>query len=538
MSDVDLKELAIDRGGTGERAIRTRPPVVTRYLLPFILLVGFLLLVVWAARDSVFPPKPVTVMPVLSTTAEVRQEGTPLFQAAGWIEPRPTPIRVAALAPGVVEKLLVVEDQAVKHGEAIAELVKDDARLLFERATADLNLKEAELEEAGALLKAAETRFKQPVHLEAALRAAEASLAKIETTLSKLPFDIRRAQADRDALQKDYDGKRESKGVVKGVEIDIAKSRLDSAVALVEELRDRDESLRRERTALIGQREAVRTQLELLADEIQAVEQARARVKAAAARVKQGRVAVAQAKLELERMTIVAPVDGRVFRLIAHPGARIGSGMTQMAGHDGSTVVTMYRPEMLQVRVDVRFEDIPKVSLHQPVEIENPALPAPLTGDVLFISSEADIQKNTLQVKVAIPDPPAVFKPEMLVDVTFLAPPQPDRTSESVRETRLYVLQQLVQQGGGGPFVWLADQSDGVARRKRIQAGSVGSNGLVEVTSGLTVASRLIVSDIEGLVDGERIRVAGEDESLGTAPGTDSGNQSKTRNGLSNGGTR
>ena len=47
-------------------------------------------------------------------------------------------------------------------------------------------------------------------------------------------------------------------------------------------------------------------------------------------------------------------------------------------------------------------------------------------GTVLFISSEADIQKNTLQVKVAIPDPPDVFKPEMLVDVTFLAPERSD----------------------------------------------------------------------------------------------------------------
>ncbi len=130
-------------------------------------------------------------------------------------------------------------------------------------------------------------------------------------------------------------------------------------------------------------------------------------------------------------MTIVAPVDGRIFRLIGHPGTRIGSGMTQMAGHDGSTIVTMYRPEMLQVRVDTRFEDIPKVSLQQPVEIDNPALASPLTGRVLFISSEADIQKNTLQVKVEIPNPPAVFKPEMLVDVTFLAPPNADAASSS-----------------------------------------------------------------------------------------------------------
>jgi len=534
-TDVDLRELAIDRGGTGQSSIKPRRHVLTRYVLPLILIVGFLSLVTWASRDLMFPLEPVTVVPVFSTTAEVRQEGAPLFKAAGWIEPRPTPIRVAALAPGVVEKLLVVEDQPVTTGEPIAELVKDDAKLVHDRALADLELRQAELDEANAAYKAAETRFKQPVHLEAALGEANASLAKIETALKNLPFEIRRAEADHEARQKDYEGKAAAKGVVAGVEIDIARSKAESAEALVEELRDRSESLRKEQAALLQRRDALKTQLELLADETKAKDEAQAKIKAAKARVEQARVAVAEAKLQLGRMTIVAPVDGRVFRLIAHPGARIGSGMTQMTGYDGSTVVTMYQPRMLQVRVDVRFEDIPKVSLKQPVEIDNPALLSPLTGEVLFISSEADIQKNTLQVKVAIPDPPPVFKPEMLVDVTFLAPKQPERTSEATQEVKLYVLQQLIQQGEGGSFVWLADQSDGVARKTTIQTGAVGSNGLVEITSGLTVSSRIISSGTDGLQDGDRITVTSEDATLGTKSAVGSSGRSTTLNRLPTG---
>ena len=528
--NVDLTELAIDRGGANGPSVRTRRHMLTRYVLPLVLVLGFLSLVAWASRDFVFPPKPVTVMPVYATTAEFRQEGTPLFNAAGWIEPRPTPVRVVALAPGVVEKLLVVEDQSVEAGEAVAELVKDDAKLAFDRATADRDLRKAELDEARALLKAAETRFNQPVHLEAMLRSAEASLARIEKGLRGLPFEVRRAEADLDAAQKDYDGKRAAKGVVKRVEIDIAKSARESASALVAELRDRDESLRKEQTALTGQRDAVKTQFELRADETEALEQSQAKVQAALARVEQARVVVEEAQLQLNRMTIVAPVDGRVFRLIAHPGARIGAGMTQMSGHDGSTVVTMYRPQMLQVRVDVRFEDLPNVSPDQPVMINNPALPSPLKGKVLFASSEADIQKNTLQVKVAIPDPPSVFKPEMLVDVTFLAPKRPERTSAPTQEVRLYVLQQLVLQGDGGPFVWLADQSDGVACRTAVQTGMAGSNGLVEVTSGLRVSSRLIVRGIDGLQNGDRIKVTKEDTSLNGRSGHGTGTQSETPN--------
>lgn len=511
---VDLRELAIDRGAREQPKLRPKRDVLTRYILPFVLILGFLSLVAWASRDMVFPPKPVSVMSVLSTTAEVSQEGTPLFQAAGWIEPRPIPVRVAALAPGVVEKLLVVEDQPVKAGEPVAEMVKEDAKLSYERALADQKLREAELEEAESHLKAATTRFEQPVHLEAALREAEALLAKTQTAIKNLPFELRRAEADEKAARKDYDGKQASKGVVADVQIDIARSKWNSTKASVQELQDRDASLKQEQSALAARRKALKTQLELLAEETKSKEGAAAQVKAAQARVEQTRVMVAEAKLRLDRMTIRAPVDGRVYQLVAAPGSRIGSGMTQMLGHDGSTAVTMYRPNRLQIRVDVRFEDLPKVSLKQPVKIDNPALPSPIVGQVLFISSEADIQKNTLEVKVELPEPPEVFKPEMLVDVTFLAPKPIERSEEPSRKLKLYVPRQLIQQGEGKSFVWVADQSEKVARKTIVQTGVVGSNGLVQITSGLNRTSRLITSGLDQLEEGQPIQITAEETTL------------------------
>ena len=113
-NDVDLQELAYDRR-VSQKNLQLQQHVLTRYVLPLALFLGFLWLVVWASRDLLFPPKPVTVVPVFSTMEEVRREGTPLFKAAGWIEPRPTPVRVAALAPGVVAKLLVVEIILLVH---------------------------------------------------------------------------------------------------------------------------------------------------------------------------------------------------------------------------------------------------------------------------------------------------------------------------------------------------------------------------------------------------------------------------------------
>lgn len=511
-NDVDLRGLAIERGNTQPSGIQSRRHLFTRYVLPSLLLLGFLSLVGWSARDLLFPPKSVTVVPVLATTATVRQEGTPLFKAAGWVEPRPTPVRVAALAPGVIENLLVVEDQPVKAGDPIAELVKEDAQLAYRRAQADKKLQHAELRKAQAVLRAAESKLQQPVHLDAPLREAEALLAKTETQLKNLPFQQQRAAADLFSAQQDYDGKMSAKGVVAGVQIDLAKSKLDSAKALVAELRHRDVSLKKEKDALILRRDALRTQRDLLADERKDKQSAEAIVASAQARLEQAEVAVAEAKLRLDRMTIRAPVNGRIFHLVAHPGARIGSGMTHMQGHDGSTVVTMYRPDMLQIRVDVRFEDLPKVRLGQPVQIDNPALSSPRVGKVLFISSEADIQKNTLEVKVAIPEPPSVFKPEMLVDVTFLAPKQPEQAEEPSQELKLYLPKRLLSQGEDGPFVWVANLSAGFAEKTKVRTGVTGANGLVEITRGLTVSSRIISAGSDGLNDGDRIRVTGEDD--------------------------
>ncbi len=509
-AEVDIRQLAIVREGVAAPSVGRRRHLVSRYIVPGTLLIGFLLVVAWACRDTFLPPRPVWVVPVLATHSTVQHEGTPLFQAAGWIEPRPTPVRVAALAPGVVERLLVVQDQVVKAGEPVAELVKDDARLAHDRAVANLNLEEAQLKEAEADLRAAVTRFSQPVHLQAGLNGADAELAQISTELKNLPFETRRAQAQLEFAKKDFQGKQTAAGAIAGREISEAKSAVEAAQATVEELQNRSNSLEKQQKALTERRDALETQLKLLADETQAKDGAEAKLQAAKARIEQARVALSEANLRLDRMTVRAPIDGRVYQLMAYPGTTLTAGMAGPANSDASTVVTLYSPEMLQVRVDARFEDVPKVNLGQSVTIKNPAIATPLTGHVLFVSSEANIQKNTLQVKVAIDKPPMVFKPEMLVDVTFLAPKQ-DKVADASEELRVYVPQQLVQRDESGTCVWLADQSSGVARKEAVTTGATSSGGLVEVSGRISVASRIIARGHDGLSNGKRIRVIGED---------------------------
>ena len=517
MNQVDLSQLAVQRESGNESAKHfNRRNVFSRYVLPLSLVVGFLALITWASWDLFFPPRDVRVVPVFATQAEIRTEGSSLFNAAGWIEPRPTSIRVAALAGGVVEELLVVEDQKVKAGQPVALLVREDAQLAFQRCIADRELAEAELERARATLVAANTRLDQPVHLEAALATAEAELARIKTLLKNLPFETSRAKSRLKFAQRDFD-RNTSAGAraVSEREIDESQTEVETAQATLRELIDRESSLLLEKAAIEGRRKALSVQLELLADEIEARDRAKAQIDIGKAGVKQMQVAEATAKLRLERMTIRAPVAGRIYQLLGLPGARVGQGvMTAMDGHDGATVVTMYQPNSLQIRVDVRFEDIPKVSLGQTVKISNAALASPVTGSVLFISSEADIQKNTLQVKVAIDSEFEFFKPEMLVDVKFLAPEQEQSAELAVeQELRLFIPSRLVATFEGENVVWVADQSSGLAKRRTVVlAQSKGE--LVEVTEGLDIGSRIISSNTESLRENQRIRVVGEEQNF------------------------
>ncbi|MEX0791592.1 MAG: biotin/lipoyl-binding protein, partial [Pirellulaceae bacterium] len=182
VSRNDLSELALERSHPPADQKKRRIPWVTRYAVPGLIIAGVLTLLGFSALEHLVARQPVTVVPVIVTRAEVQREGTPLFQAAGWVEPRPTPINVPALTEGVVEELLVVEGEEVKAGQPVARLIDVDARLAFRRAKAQRDLRQAEVESVQAELKAARRTKENPVRLQAELADAQSLLAKTETS--------------------------------------------------------------------------------------------------------------------------------------------------------------------------------------------------------------------------------------------------------------------------------------------------------------------------------------------------------------------
>jgi len=511
-TQLDLSQLAVDREESAKPPAKMKRSWWTRYILPGGILLGFFSLFAWAARDSFLPAQSITITPVVVSRAEITREGTPLFQAAGWIEPRPTPVVASSLAPGVILDMLVIEGQHVEKGEPVAILIDTDAKLALAQAQAKHTLRQAEVDRAEATLVAAKINLTKPVNLQASLADAGALLAETEIALGTLPFSLEAAKTRSALAAENYRRKELAGDAITGKVLREARAELATATNAVKELVARQPNLAMQLKALQQKWDALSQKLKLLTEETRAEAEAEANFSVAKAKAEQARLAIEVAALRLERMTVRSPISGCVMSLDARPGQSL-TGINPHSAQGSSAVISMYDPNRLQIRVDVRLEDVPQVQIGQPAIIETAALSEPITGEVISVTTLADIQKNTLQVKVAVHNPPAVLKPEMLGKVTFLAPPSPvvaDEQGDS--PLRLFVPQMLVGATEGGTTVWVADLTASLARRKSVEVGhGTTKDGLVEITSGLQPTDKLIVAGRESVREGSRVRVAGED---------------------------
>ncbi len=512
---LDLSRLALDRspGNDSSKKSSRSKRWVSRYVVPFGILAGFVVLLGAAAGRQWLPTQSVTVIPVIVKRGVVQQTGTTLFQSPGWIEPRPTAIAIASLAPGVIEELLVVGGQSVEKGEPIARLISIDAELNVEQAKNSLAIREGELKRAIAERDAAQIRLDNPVHVQVQLAEAKSQLAKAETELAKVPFLIKASEANVDFTLDSMQQRRSAQEAIAGRIVQQSINEHASAQANLQELQHREPNLRHEVAALQDMVHAIEKQLQLLIEETRQLNEAGAKVESATALRNEAKLRLRQAELMLSRNTIRAPMSGRILQLVAAPGTRV-MGMDANAGQSSSTVVEMYDPARLQVRADVRLEDVPMVTRGQPVEIETASSAETIQGRVLQATSSANIQKNTLEVKVELINPPPSISPEMLVTATFLAPAIEVSGDESTASERLYVPSGLVQSSDSGAFVWVVNANE-LASRRPVTLGDETADGLVEIKSGLNVTDKLISGGIEGLIELSPVNVTGDDPTIG-----------------------
>ena len=359
----------------------------------------------------------------------------PTVQAAGWLEAEPYGVASTALADGVVQDILVLEGDQVQAGQVIARLVDADARLAHERAVGELSKAQADLQMAEAELTRASADWDHPVDRDRSVEVAVAELAMARAELEKFPSELAREQALLERYEEELHRAEQASasGASTQIEVVVLRKNTQAQRAAVSATSMQKAVLQANVQRLEALLRAAQRNAELRIAERYAVTRAQAGVNRARGEIVETQAIVDEAQLRLERMTITAPISGFVQRRLKRPGDKVMLGMDDP---HSSHLVHLYDPEKLQVRVDVPLADASHVRIGQQCEVVVEVLPdQAFKGEVILITHEADLQKNTLQVKVRVINPSPALRPEMLTRVKFPGPDGINNRQKSASST-------------------------------------------------------------------------------------------------------
>jgi HlyD family secretion protein len=284
--------------------------------------------------------------------------------ATGKIEPI-TKIEIKSKANGIIEKLFVDVDHAVKPGQVLAELDRENLTARLREARANLQAAEAAREAAVAQLKKNEIEAESP----------DVAYAERNEARTKRLFEQRL----------------------------IAQSALDEAKNALEQAQNRQR--------------AASGQLVI----------ARARVTEATANVAQASAAVERAEEELANATIRAPIRGTVLTRDVEIGSPVSSILN--LGANATLVMTLGDIERVFVRGRVDEADIGSVRLDQPARIVTETFRERVfNGRVTQISPIGVEKENvtTFEVEVSIDNPAKELKANMTANAEIVLEELPE----------------------------------------------------------------------------------------------------------------
>ncbi len=510
----------------GERACDARVPQPQRAWMPAVvgMVVVALLggIVVLAAGDALRPAMKVRVVPVVFDRAieadrvASLQGGSSVdvprktVQAPGWLEADPFYVACAALADGVIEEILVLEGDRVEAGQVVARLVAEDAWLALSRAGAALGAAQAGEAMARAELDAAESDWQHPVERERAVRTAAAALDGAKAELAQLPSLIAAEAATHARLVEERTRIEMARagGAATDIEVIIIQKDVDAQRARLNATELREGILVARVGQMTAEHSAAVKNAELLIEERRALGVARAMVQLREAEVSRAQAARDESALRHSRMTIHSPITGYVQSRLKVPGDKV---MMRMDSPQSSQILHLYDPASLQVRVDVPLADAAHIRVGQVCEVVVDVLPDTVfRGEVTRITHEADLQKNTLQVKVRIYDPSEFFRPEMLTRVKFVGGGVSRGEAELGREraTVLIPSEAFHDRAGERATVWVISnrQGDyGIAEAVDVTVLSV--EGVCERVSASLHVGDLLITNSHTPSEGQRVRM-------------------------------
>lgn len=333
----------------------------------------------------------------------------------------PQRITIAAETTGRVNKIPVIEGQTVKRGQLLIQLNDQD--------------ESASLAQANAAVSQAEAKLRQ-------LR---------EVALPLASQALKQAQTNVEQAGKQYERTRDlqARGFISQAQLDEAKRNYDVISSQVSAAR-----LQVETNRAAGSDLAV-----------------------ASAAVAQAKASMHLAQIKLNKNAILAPADGTLISRSVEPGDIVQPGKELMVlAADGET----------QILVQLDEKNLAKLALGQKVLGSADAYANQhFDAVVSYINPGIDATRGAVEVKMAVPNPPAYLRQDMTVSVDI----------ETAHHSGALAIPAGALHDASSNATWVLVVRNNRAIKQAVELGLRGDNS-VEVLSGLKAGEAVILTTL------------------------------------------
>ncbi len=194
---------------------------------------------------------------------------------------------------------------------------------------------------------------------------------------------------------------------------------------------------------------------------------------------------VAAARARLARLHIRSPVNALVLARSAEPGsmAQPGKILLSLAAEGGMRIEAAVDEKHLQM-----------LRMGMPARAVVDAYPdQPFDANLSYISPAVDPQRGTVDVRLAVPTPPAFLKPDMTVSVELVGGNHPNAL----------VLPSVAVRDADRDAPWVLALREGVAVKVPVRLGLRGV-GAVEISEGVQ-EGEAVIAQTEKALPGDRV---------------------------------
>ncbi|MGE4290759.1 MAG: efflux RND transporter periplasmic adaptor subunit [Desulfovibrio sp.] len=201
-----------------------------------------------------------------------------------------------------------------------------------------------------------------------------------------------------------------------------------------------------------------------------------------------------QAQVNYNQGLIKSPIHGRINDLAVDPGEYVNVG---------DTVAEIVDVSHIRINVNVPELDVRYLHVGQRVGVSVDAYPGETwTGEVDFVAYKADEGTKTFQTRVVVDNADGRIRPGMLARV---------RLERQVVENAVSAPLFAIVDKGGERFLFV--EENGIARARTIEFGIIAGDR-VQITKGLAVGEKLIVSGQNTVEEGVPVEAHPADQSM------------------------